>query len=129
MSDLRISIDSVPPSLNNLYKTVMVKGHPSRVLTGPARKWKTAAALIIRAAAARQRWAVMKKQPLAIAITYAAPNILQWDVDGKAKLLIDALCDAFAIDDRYVMDLRQSKTRSPHEHVAMLVSIIHEESI
>lgn len=120
---LDIQIDDLPPSLNNIYRTVMVDGKPIRVLTSAAKKWKADAITIIKAAGSRQGWTVAKKVPIIIAIRYFAPNVLVWDIDGKPKLLLDALCSAFAIDDRYVMKLNQEKERSPRPYLRMRVAI------
>lgn len=107
MTPLHITLTTLPPSLNNLYATV----NGRRVLTSAARAWKGATAWEIKAAALAQGWAIAPKTPLAVTVAYSAPDVLRWDLDGKAKLLLDALCEAFGIDDRYVMTLAQSKAR------------------
>lgn len=121
MTTLEITLDELPPSLNNLYATIEVKGHSRRVLTSRAAGWKERAALVMRNAAQHQRWTVAQKTPLAIEVRYSAPNVLQWDLDGKPKLLLDALCDAFGIDDRYVMTLNQVKTRAAQPEVRVRI--------
>jgi Endodeoxyribonuclease RusA len=113
ITTLRVMLDTMPPSLNNLYKTITVKGISRRVLSGPAKSWKAYATPIIRNAGRRAGWDIAPKQPFAIEVVYQAPNMLMWDLDGKPKLLIDSLCDAFGVDDRYLMDLRQRKQRGP----------------
>lgn len=110
---LDLTLDTIPPSLNNIYKTITVKGISRRVLTTEARKWKDYATLIIRTAGRRVGWDIAPKQPFAITVLYQAPNVLVWDVDGKAKLLVDSFCEAFGVDDRYLMDLHQTKQRGP----------------
>src|SRR5687768_11922571 len=106
---LAIILDDVPPSLNNAYRSITIDGKSRRVLTGAARKWKADAIKQIRVAGNRIGWSMAKKTPMLIKIHYRAPNIFVWDLDGKAKLLIDAFCTAFELDDRYVMDLHQTK--------------------
>jgi len=110
---LIVTLDSMPCSLNNLYATIVVKGKQRRVLSGAARAWKDGAALIIRNAGRLQGFDLAPKQPFAVEVVYQAPNVMQFDLDGKSKLLVDALADAFGIDDRYLMDLRQRKQRGP----------------
>lgn len=112
-TDLALTLDTMPPSLNNLYCTITVKGISRRVLTGDAKKWKADATVIIRNAGRLQGFDIAPKSPFAITVLYQAPNVLVWDVDGKAKLLVDSLCDAFGIDDRYLMELHQRKQRGP----------------
>jgi len=120
---LIVTLDSMPPSLNNLYATIVVKGKQRRVLSGAARAWKDAATTIIRNAGRLQGFDLAPKQPFAIEVVYQAPNVMMWDLDGKSKLLVDALADAFGIDDRYLMELCQHKQRGPvcvEIHVRML---------
>ncbi len=106
-----ITLEDMPPSLNNIYKTVTIKGVGRRVMTADARSWKDSATLLIRNAGRLQGFDIAPKQPFDIDVLYTAPNVLVWDLDGKAKLLIDAFCDAFGIDDRYLMELHQRKQR------------------
>lgn len=120
---LDLTLDTVPPSLNNLYRTVTIKGVSRRVLSGPAKAWKAGAALVIRNAARRQGFDLAPRQPFAMQVAYQAPNILMWDLDGKPKLLIDSLCEALGVDDRYLMDLRQTKQRGP-TGIALRVMVV-----
>lgn len=120
---LEIQIDDLPPSLNNLYHNVVINGHSRRALSSAAKKWKHDAITIMRATGSRQGWTIAKKVPFVIAVRYYAPNVMMWDLDGKPKLLIDALCSAFQIDDRYLMKLNQEKERSPRPYLRMRVAI------
>ena len=106
-----ITLLEIPPSLNNAYATVTNRGVSRRVMTSSARSWKDTATLLIRNAGRLSGFDIAPKQPFVIEAIYTAPNVLVWDVDGKAKLLIDAFCDAFGVDDRYLMELRQCKQR------------------
>lgn len=118
-----ITLNDMPPSLNNAYATVTIKGVSRRVMSNSARAWKDGAVLVIRAAGRFQGFDITPKQPFAIDVLYTAPNVLVWDLDGKAKLLIDAFCGAFGVDDRYLMELRQRKARgacSVHMKVTVL---------
>jgi len=118
-----ITLDDMPPSLNNIYKTVTIKGVGRRVMTADARSWKDYATLLIRNAGRLQGFDIASKQPFAIDALYTAPNMLVWDLDGKAKLLVDSFCDAFGVDDRYMMELRQRKQRGAC-NVLMTVSLL-----
>jgi len=118
-----VSLSDMPPSLNNAYNTVTIKGVSRRVMSNSARAWKDGAVLIIRSSGRLQGFDIAPKVPFAVDVTYTAPTVLVWDLDGKAKLLIDAFCDAFGIDDRYLMDLHQRKQRGPI-NVLMSVSVI-----
>jgi len=118
-----VSLSDMPPSLNNAYNTVTIKGVSRRVLSNSARAWKDGAVFVIRSAGRLQGFDIAPKVPFIINVTYTAPNMLVWDLDGKAKLLIDAFCDAFGIDDRYLMDLHQRKQRGPI-NVLMSVSVL-----
>lgn len=118
---LAVVLDDIPPSLNNAYRTVIIDGVPHRVLTTAAKRWKLATAKQIKVAAGRVGWSMVKKTPMKITIHYRAPNILVWDLDGKAKLLVDAAMEALGLDDRYVMDLHLTKERQPREQVLMRI--------
>jgi Holliday junction resolvase RusA-like endonuclease len=120
-------IDDIPPSLNNAYKNVIIKGRSQRALTADAKKWKADTAKQIRAGASRQGWSIDKGTLLDITIHYWAPNVLVWDLDGKVKLLLDAFCEVFHIDDRYVIDLHLKKRRSPTRYLRMRVALSQEE--
>lgn len=123
LQELSITLDIMPPSLNNIYRSVTIKGISRRVLTGDAKAWKQSATTIIRCAGNAQGFAIQPKHPFRIEVLYQAPNVLVWDLDGKGKLLIDSLCDAFGIDDRYLMELHQRKQRGP-QSVRMRVMVM-----
>jgi Holliday junction resolvase RusA-like endonuclease len=123
MTALEVTLDDLPPSLNNLYATIEVKGRSRRILSSAANDWKRQAAWTMFAAAREQGWAVEAKVPLSVEVIYTAPDVLRWDLDGKIKLLLDAFSFAFGVDDRYVMSLRQSKARGPLRQLRMRVWI------
>lgn len=113
LQSLDLMLDDMPPSLNNIYRSVTIKGITRRVLTGDAKAWKQSTTIIIRNAGMLQGFALHPKQAFEIEVLYQAPNVLVWDVDGKGKLLIDSFCEAFGVDDRYLMELHQRKQRGP----------------
>jgi Holliday junction resolvase RusA-like endonuclease len=121
MTAFEVTLDDLPPSLNNLYATIEVKGRSRRILSSAANDWKHQAAWTMVAAAREQGWTVETKVPLRVEVIYAAPDVLRWDLDGKIKLLLDSFCLAFGVDDRYVMSLNQSKARGPLRQLRMRV--------
>lgn len=121
MTILEVTLNELPPSLNHLYATVEIDGKSRRVLSSAANDWKRSAAWEIKAAAMQQGWTCEKKIPLFVEVFYQSPSVLRWDLDGKPKLVLDALCDAFGLDDRYVMRLDQSKARSGLEQMRLRV--------
>jgi Holliday junction resolvase RusA-like endonuclease len=116
-----VIIDGLPPSLNNLYATIEVKGRSRRILSSTASAWKRDACLLIRSAAQQQGWTIEKKVSFSVEVAYTAPDALRWDLDGKQKLLLDAFCMAFGVDDRYLMSLNQTKERAPARQLRMRV--------
>ena len=118
-----VAFDTMPPSLNNLYASITVKGVTRRVMSNSARVWKDGAVLVIRNAGRLRGFDIAPKQPFAIEMVYTAPNVLVWDLDGKAKILVDSFCDAFGVDDRYLMELRQRKQRGA-VNVHMTVTLL-----
>ena len=127
IAPLDIFLEDMPPGLNNAYVTRIVKGTAYRPLSEEAKHWKAGAIPQIRAIANRKDWSMIKKTPMRISILYRAPNILVWDIDGKAKLLIDAAMEALGLDDRYIMALHQSKERYEREQVYMRIMQWGEE--
>lgn len=118
-----ITLDDMPPSLNNAYATVTIKGVPRRVLSNVARSWKESATLIIRTQCRIAGFSIEPRQCFALVITLQAPNMLQWDLDGKSKLLIDALCEALGIDDRYLIELKMTKRRG-EENIRIHIELL-----
>ncbi len=117
-----ITLDDMPPSLNNLYKSITVKGVTRRVMSNSVRAWKDGATMLIRNAGRLQGFDIAPKQPFAIEVLYTAPNVMAWDLDGKAKILVDSFCDAFGVDDRYLMELHQRKQRGACSvHMAVIL--------
>lgn len=106
-----ITLDDMPPSLNHLYANVEIKGRSRRVLSEDGRRWKESTALIVRTQANITGFSIQPGDLFAMTITLQAPNVLQWDLDGKAKLLIDAVCAAFGINDRHLFELHMNKRR------------------
>jgi hypothetical protein len=127
VTSLGVVLDTVPPSLNNAYRNATIDGKSRRVLTGDAKKWKADAGKQIKVAAGRVGFQMIKKTPMVISISYRAPNVLVWDIDGKAKLAIDAAMEALGLDDRYVMDLRLTKRRGAQEYMRISIEAWRNE--
>ena len=117
----------MPPSTNNLYRNATTKqGVPIRPLTGEGKRWKADAIKVIGSCANHQGFAAPPKSFLDVTIHYYAPNVLVWDLDGKTKLLLDALSTVLGVDDRYIIDLRLRKRRSITAYLRMRVLLSKE---
>lgn len=102
MTVFRWSFSPLPPTMNNLYKSVPVRGPDGstrllRAPTGDAQKWKRAALKLLQGTSVGL---VLPTEPLALHIRYFPVNRQRWDTDGRHKLLVDAFAEAFGIDDR-----------------------------
>ena len=103
---LTVEMPLLPPSVNAQYQ----RGDDGGVyLTPAARRWKRQMLMVVRAAVNAQDWSAAATTPLAIHVALTHPAIDRWDLDNRAKLLLDVIKGAVDIDDRYVRDLRLSK--------------------
>src|SRR5215210_2473451 len=102
IAGLRIVIDDLPPTFNNAYPTAQ---HGRRFLTPAAKTWKAGAALQIRNAAALAGFSLPAKTPYYVDAEFFGPRVWGYDLDGRAKLLLDAISAALGVDDRYVSGL------------------------
>jgi Holliday junction resolvase RusA-like endonuclease len=100
-------LPGLPPPLNHAY-THTARG--GKRMTAEAAAWQAGAALALRVALVSRP---APRTPLRVAITFTAPDILRWDLDGRLKQLGDALATALGVDDRYVLALTVSKARGP----------------
>lgn len=119
---LSVTFPALPRSTNNLYWNVQGRG---RVLSREARAWKDAAILIAQAAASSAGFTPAPRTPLRIEITFTSPRVLTFDLDGKLKAPIDAVCQAIGVDDRHIMELRATKARGP-EAVQIVVTALED---
>lgn len=99
---LHITLD-LPPTTNNAYTNG--RGHGRRVLTGDARAFKEAAALIARRAAAHAGWQYQPGQRLAVSLRLHFPTNRRCDIANREKLPIDAIAEALGFDDSAIDDL------------------------
>lgn len=119
MSSLTIIIPGLPPPLNHAY---------SHTAGGGKRRnedviaWQDAATLVVRNTAQVQGWRVPPKTLLAIEIRFTAPDILRWDLDGRLKMLLDAIAVGIGVDDAYFTALYVRKERGPVAETQVLVS-------
>jgi Holliday junction resolvase RusA-like endonuclease len=98
-------LEGLPPALNHAY-TPTARGPR---LTAGARAWQEGAALALRAAVRHP--ASDRRARLVVRVTLTSPRPLSFDVDGRLKLILDALSTALGVDDRYVMSLAVTKAR------------------
>ena len=120
-------LPSLPPTANHAYAHITLRsasGHAytARRLTAEAAAWRSAAALIIRAARTAAGWTAARRTPIAVEITYALPHRDQVDLDNLSKVLLDALSEAIGVDDRYVLDLTLRKRRHREPRVLLRVT-------
>jgi crossover junction endodeoxyribonuclease RusA len=94
-----------PPSTNNLY----VNAPRGRVLCQTARLWK-ADALDRVAMTGRLQQTVIPAGDLALTLALHPPSARRrFDVDGKIKLLQDAVCLGLGIDDSRIAALHVTR--------------------
>jgi Holliday junction resolvase RusA-like endonuclease len=105
---LVVVLPSLPPPLNHIYHN---RAQGGRMLTAPARAWQDAMALLIGATARATGWAVGPRTELDVALDFSDPAMLRSDVDGKLKLVIDALAAGIGVDDRFVRRVTATKYR------------------
>jgi Holliday junction resolvase RusA-like endonuclease len=117
-----IELAHLPPSLNGAYPTVMTgRGMIRRALSPEAKAWKAEAIPLMRNAVQQSDWQPRPKTPLRVAVWYCSPTIYHYDLDGKVKLLSDALAEALGVDDRYVVEWQLRKSRAKEQRVLIYV--------
>lgn len=118
---IRVSFP-LPPTTNNLYFSIKTKsGTSRRVLTSQARTWKEKAAQVVADAAAAPGWTLGQKQPYRVEISFSATRPFSWDLDGRLKLLLDAIAAGLGVDDRYIIGMIIEKKRADHDLVAACI--------
>ena len=112
-SSLRFDIP-LPPSVNNQYATVGGR----RVLSREARSFRRSVAAIVRDLFSQRIVTVpwvdaVRQEPLACDIVYFFTTPYRRDLDGGLKITLDAVLDAFGLDDRYVVSITLTKQIDP----------------
>jgi Holliday junction resolvase RusA-like endonuclease len=94
----------LPPGLNNMYPTVIVKGRARRVLSGRGKAWKKAATEIIKQVQTDlgyEKW----DGPVSVGITVWRDNVRS-DLDGFIKPVLDVLKGLCYNDDKQVVAIQ-----------------------
>lgn len=113
-ADLRFVTGELPPPLNHLY---IQDGHGGKFRNPKVQRWQQDTAAVIQLMGRAGGWPVTSSTkhqiPLTVAVLFTAPNIYQWDLDGRLKVLFDALAEAVRVDDRYIVYSPLYKVRGP----------------
>ena len=105
MPDLHCVLPATPGGVNHLYRYVRAGPTSTRVYkTAAAVGWEQESGLLLRAAGFRPLPAGAYWIGLQLVI-----HTTRLDIDAPIKLVIDAICGALAVDDRYVGALRVVK--------------------
>lgn len=86
----------LPLSLNNAYPTSKAG---KRYLTTAGKRWKLAAAYLIRSAATAQGFAVSEKARLALSMVLHFADNRRCDISNRVKMAEDALAESLGFDD------------------------------
>jgi crossover junction endodeoxyribonuclease RusA len=113
----------VPPSINHQYATVQGR----RVLSAPARRYKTAVAnhvlhVLAHAPHRQSLLRTLRTHHLALTIRFFFASLLRRDVDSGLKIVQDAICEALGMNDNRIVELHLYKaqdTRDPHVEVTL----------
>ena len=104
----------LPPGINNQYVSVGRR----RVLSKSAKAFHKDAGTVLRELLQRgtitDEWlATLREQPLACDLVFFFETPFKRDLDGGLKIALDALCEVFDLDDRYVVSLTLEKRIDP----------------
>lgn len=120
---LRFTIPGEALSLNNAYRSFVVRGRPRRALTAEGKAFKGHASAHVRVLGRRPpaghrlrvtldlygRWDTLAGEPL------------RRDIDNHAKLVLDALCAELGIDDRWIRRLEIEAIHDPTPRIEVTV--------
>lgn len=107
----------VPPGVNNLFASVIIKGKQRRIITREYKAWREVASLIL----ARYSHDALPK-PYGCHIRLNVNH--KCDIDGKPKAILDALVNAKIISgDQWLNRLIVERDRSVQDCVVEIWSI------
>lgn len=121
MSILKITIDSMPPGINNTYG-VNPYGKKKIFKQDVALAWAEGAAHYIGVAAAHQNWTDDSKY-YEIEITFQHPKL---DVDAPIKLIIDTVAQKLGFDDFRIIKQSSQKKIAEFEAVEIILRGVDE---
>jgi len=98
---LKYSMEGLPPGVNSMYRNVPGKG---RVLTKEGAAWKAAITDYVGYVVNQMepRPELTKEDRLGIDIVLHTHLPLQFDWDGKVKIIQDCTMKVLGLDDRYI---------------------------
>lgn len=112
-----------PPSVNSIYKTIIVKGRPIRALTTKGKKWKENAKLCALSTR-REKFA----GPVAVTVLLCSPRwhtkageIRRMDLDDRLKILFDSLEPLFEQGDEQIWRIVATKVVSDEEAAFVVI--------
>jgi hypothetical protein len=110
---LKYSMDGLPPGVNDLYRNVPGKG---RVLTAEGKQWKEAITEYVGFVVNQMepRPVLTKKDRLGIDIVRHTYLPLQFDWDGKVKIIQDCTMKVLGLDDRYIFNGNVRKVKDDY---------------
>ena len=97
---LRFSLNELPPSVNNLYVTMVCKRKAIRVLSGHGRRFKAAGAKVVKASARRIITRAKNERYVLLLELYGLGY--RRDVSNCIKVLEDCIFQTLGINDAYV---------------------------
>ena len=107
----------LPPTTNQAYRC----GKGRLYMTESGKLWKLGAQLMVQAAN-RQPEGFWKDKQLYVSLIFFDKSVLTADVDGRAKLALDAVAAGLDFDDRYVFPLLLDKKKGVVSGVSVLVT-------
>ena len=116
-----VTLEGLPPSVNALYRS---KLNGQRYKREGAREWQTAAAIVLRAA-----WRPRPRieGPARVSIVLRTKDRRRWDVDNRAKAVLDAIQDAGILrDDAQVHRLETRRDMGERDMTELIVEPIDE---
>ena len=119
---LSFFIPTLPPTSNHAYGVAVNKrGKGYIYMTAAGKAWKAGAQLAVQAAN-NQPEGFWKGRQLYVSLTFIDKSVLMADVDGRAKLALDAVAQGLGLDDRYVFPLLLDKRAGDEPGVEVFVT-------
>lgn len=125
---LNITLDSTPPSTNHAYFNNNNKTGPNRTMKAQAKAWKAEVTTKVKNHLQHTTYnaEAHKKKPLRMDVVLEIPELYRSDLDGRQKLLQDAVADGMGLDDRYFVSLRLDKIRGSTPNTRVMVWRLYE---